>query len=81
MLFGTTQFGLGLVLLTIGSRFISAIRASLLANLELPFAPLWVWLAFEELPSQQSSYIGGAIVCVAELLELTADQMHPYHPA
>jgi drug/metabolite transporter (DMT)-like permease len=41
-LFGTTQFGLGLLLLTIGSRFISATRSSLLANLELPFAPLWV---------------------------------------
>jgi len=47
-LFGTTQFGTGLLLLTIGSRLISATRASLLANLELPFAPLWVWLALGE---------------------------------
>jgi drug/metabolite transporter (DMT)-like permease len=73
-LFGTTQFGLGLLLLTIGSRLISATRASLLANLELPFAPLWVWLAFGEVPSQLTS-IGGGIVLSAVLLDLMADQM------
>jgi drug/metabolite transporter (DMT)-like permease len=72
-LFGTMQFGLGLLLLTIGSRLISAIRASLLANLELPFAPLWVWLAFGEVPSQLTS-IGGGIVLSAVLLDLVADQ-------
>jgi drug/metabolite transporter (DMT)-like permease len=73
-LFGTTQFGLGLLLLTIGSRLISATRASLLANLELPFAPLWVWLAFGEVPSRLTS-IGGGIVLSAVLLDLAADQM------
>lgn len=75
-LFGTTQFGLGLLLLTVGSRFISATRASLLTNLELPFAPLWVWLAFGELPAQPT-YVGGGIVCVAVLMELMAGQMRP----
>jgi len=73
-LFGTTQFGLGLLLLTLGSRLISATRASLLANLELPFAPLWVWLAFGELPSGPTC-VGGGIVCAAVLLDLVADQM------
>jgi drug/metabolite transporter (DMT)-like permease len=70
-LFGTTQFGLGLLLLTIGSRLISATRASLLTNLELPFAPLWVWLAFGEMPSNLT-YIGGGIVVAAVLLDLAA---------
>ena len=79
-LFGTTQFGLGLLLLTIGGRLIPAARASLLVNLELPFAPLWVWLAFGELPSQPT-YVGGGIVCAAVLLELMAAQMYPQHPA
>ena len=76
-LFGTTQFGLGLLLLTIGSRLVSATRASLVANLELPFAPLWVWLAFGELPSQPTC-IGGGIVCAAVLLDLVADQMRSH---
>ena len=68
-LFGTTQFGTGLLLLTIGSRLVSAARASLLANLELPFAPLWVWLAFDEVPSRLT-IVGGGIVCAAVLLDM-----------
>lgn len=71
-LFGTTQFGTGLLLLTIGSRLISATQASLLANLELPFAPLWVWLAFDEVPSRLT-LIGGGIVCAAVLLDMAAE--------
>jgi len=73
VLFGTTQFGLGLLLLTIGSRLIPAARSSLLSNLELPFAPLWVWLAFGELPSP-ATWLGGAIVCVAVAIDLAADR-------
>jgi drug/metabolite transporter (DMT)-like permease len=79
-LFGTTQFGLGLLLLTVGSRLISATRASLLANLELPFAPLWVWLVFAEVPSR-STYVGGGIVCAAVLLDLVADQIRSHQLA
>jgi len=70
-LFGTTQFGLGLLLLTIGSRLVSAPRASLLANLELPFAPLWVWFAFGEVPPS-ATMLGGGIVCAAVLADLMA---------
>ena len=72
-LFGTVQFGTGLLLLTVGSRLISGTRASLLANLELPFAPFWVWLAFDEIPSQLTC-IGGGIVLVAVLMDAAADQ-------
>lgn len=70
-LFGTTQFGLGLLLLTLGSRLISAARASLIANLELPVAPFWVWLAFGEVPSV-STLVGGAIVMGAVALDMRA---------
>lgn len=75
-LFGTTQFGLGLLLLTIGSRLISATRASLLANLELPFAPLWVWLAFGEVPSWLTC-VGGATVLTAVLVDLGVGYRRP----
>jgi drug/metabolite transporter (DMT)-like permease len=71
-LFGTSQFGLGLLLLTLGTRLMPASRASLLSNLELPFAPLWVWIAFGELPGV-ATYVGGSIICVAVLLDLIAD--------
>ena len=70
-LFGITQFGLGLLLLTLGSRLISATRASLLANVELPVAPFWVWLAFGELPGLPT-LIGGGIVLLAVALEMAA---------
>ncbi len=69
--FGITQFGLGLLLLTLGSRLLSATRASLIANLELPVAPFWVWLAFGEFPSL-ATLIGGAIVLLAVALEMAA---------
>ena len=70
-LFGITQFGLGLLLLTLGSRLLSATRASLIANLELPVAPFWVWLAFGEFPALPT-LIGGAIVLLAVALEMAA---------
>jgi drug/metabolite transporter (DMT)-like permease len=76
ILFGTTQFGLGLLLLTMGSRLISATQASLVGNLELPFAPFWVFLAFGELPPLLTC-IGGAIVLAAVLLDLIAAQFRP----
>ncbi len=64
MLFGTTQFGLGLLLLTLGTRLISATESALVSALETPLAPVWVWLAFNEVPSL-ATFTGGAIVMAA----------------
>jgi len=61
LLFGTAQFGLGLLLLTLGARLISATRSALIGSLETPLAPLWVWLAFGEVPSLMTC-VGGAVV-------------------
>jgi drug/metabolite transporter (DMT)-like permease len=66
VLFGTTQFGLGLLLLTIGTRLISATRSALIYAIEVPLACIWVWLAFGEVPSM-ASIAGGAIVMFAVL--------------
>ncbi|MBN8907117.1 MAG: DMT family transporter [Rhodospirillales bacterium] len=68
VLFGVLQFGLGLLLLTLGSRRLSGPRASLLSSLELPLAPLWVWLAFGE-GLTPAGWIGGAIVCAAVVMD------------
>jgi drug/metabolite transporter (DMT)-like permease len=67
-LFGISQFGLGLFLLVLGGRHVTGPRASLLSNLELPLAPLWVWLAFDESPTVVA-LIGGAVVAAAVLLD------------
>jgi len=72
-LFGVTQFGLGLLLLTLGSRLISATRASLLGNVELPIAPLLVWAAFGEMPGVGTG-VGGGIVMAAVLGEVVAGE-------
>jgi drug/metabolite transporter (DMT)-like permease len=63
-LFGITQFGLGLLLLTLGARLISATESALMNALEGPLAPVWVWLAFREVPSP-ATLIGGLIVMIA----------------
>jgi drug/metabolite transporter (DMT)-like permease len=60
-LFGTTQFGLGLLLLTLGTRLVSATESALVGALESPLGPLWVWLAFRELPSP-TTWVGGTII-------------------
>src|SRR6202022_1765283 len=64
VLFGVTQFGLGLLLLTLGTRLISATEAALVSVLETPLAAIWVWLAFSEVPSL-ATLVGGVIVMAA----------------
>jgi len=64
VLFGVTQFGLGLLLLTLGARLISATEAALIQASEVPLGPLWVWLAFREVPAL-ATWIGGAIIMAA----------------
>jgi drug/metabolite transporter (DMT)-like permease len=63
-LFGTTQFGLGLLLLTIGGQMVSATENALLNTLETPLAIAWVWLCFGETPSATSA-VGGGVVMAA----------------
>ncbi|HEX2886311.1 DMT family transporter [Vineibacter terrae] len=70
ILFGTAQFGLGLLLITIATRLISATRSALIESLDTPLAPLWVWLAFGEVPRLMAG-LGGAVVMAA----VTADML------
>jgi len=63
-LFGLTQSALGLMLFGMGSRLIPSAEATLLTALDVPLAPLWVWLAFGEVPSPYT-LAGGAIVLAA----------------
>jgi drug/metabolite transporter (DMT)-like permease len=71
-LFGFFQVGMGLTLFTLGSRFLPSGQASLLATLETPLMPFWVWLAFQEVPSGRA-LIGGALVLGAVIADVVAD--------
>ena len=68
-LFGTMQFGLGLLLLTLGTRLVSATRSALIGSLETPLAPAWVWLAVGEVPAA-ATVVGGLIVLAAILADI-----------
>jgi drug/metabolite transporter (DMT)-like permease len=70
-LFGTTQFGLGLIFLILGGRLVSATENALINTLETPLAVAWVWLCFGEAPSI-TSFLGGIIV-------MTAVATHVWH--
>ena len=73
VLFGTTQFGLGQLLLTIGLRSLSATRSALICAVETPLAPAVVWLALGEVPAVMT-VLGGAIVLAAVFWDLFAAQ-------
>lgn len=63
-LFGTAQFGLGLVFLAMGGRLVSATENALINILEAPLAVAWVWLCFNEAPSV-AGRIGGSVIILA----------------
>ena len=62
--FGVVQNAAGLAFYTLGSRRVPAAEATLIASLEVPLTPFWVWLAFGEAASP-STLIGGAMVLSA----------------
>lgn len=70
VLFGVTQFGLGLLLLAFGTPLVSATRGALIGVLQTPLATLWVWLAFAEQPAVLT-LVGGAIVLAAVVADMT----------
>lgn len=68
-LFGTLQFGLGLLTLTLGTRFVSATRAALIANIETPLGIALVWASFDEVPAA-ITIVGGTIVLAAVVADI-----------
>jgi drug/metabolite transporter (DMT)-like permease len=84
-MFGLFQVGLGLTFFSLGSRYLPSGQASLIATLETPLMPFWVWLAFQEVPSIRA-LMGGALVMGAVIFEITAEnraraaQVQPLEP-
>jgi len=63
-IFGALTMGGGMALFTVGARRIPSAQAALLGAFETPLAPLWVWLAFAEVPPT-ATFIGGALILAA----------------
>ena len=61
---GALQLGIGLFLFMRGAPYLTAAQVGLLGLLEVILAPIWVWLAFDEVPTPLS-LIGGAVVLAA----------------
>jgi len=64
VLFGVVNSAVGLILFTLGARFLPPIETALIGSLDAPLAPLWVWIAFDETPSP-ATLVGGGIVFAA----------------
>lgn len=71
-LFGLLQVGLGLTFFALGSRLLPSGQASLIATLETPLMPFWVWLAFQEVPAFRA-LAGGALVMAAVVADIVGD--------
>ncbi|HWA49153.1 MAG TPA: DMT family transporter [Dongiaceae bacterium] len=63
-LFGALTMGFGMAMFTVGARRIPSAQAALLGALETPLAPLWVWIAFNEVPSL-ATFGGGGLILAA----------------
>ena len=63
-LLGVPQLAFGFIFITIGSRTTPAVMVGLLMLMETIFAPIWVWLFYNEIPPT-SVLIGGLIIISA----------------
>ena len=68
-MFGFFQVALGLTLYLLGSRLLPSGQAALIATLETPLMPFWVWLAFQEVPAFRA-LAGGALVMGAVVADI-----------
>jgi DME family drug/metabolite transporter len=60
-IYGSVGIAAGLLLFTLGSRYVPAAELTLLSLTEVILGPIWVWLAFAEEPSRPT-LLGGAIL-------------------
>ncbi|MBB4257150.1 MULTISPECIES: DMT family transporter [unclassified Bradyrhizobium] len=72
-MFGCLQVALGLTFYMLGSRLLRSGQASLIATLETPLMPFWIWVAFREIPAVHA-LIGGALVIGAVVADIAGDR-------
>jgi drug/metabolite transporter, DME family len=64
LLMGVVQLAAGLTCYTVGARHLPAAELLLLSMIELALAPIWVWIAVDEVPSGLT-LAGGAVIMAA----------------
>jgi drug/metabolite transporter (DMT)-like permease len=64
----------------LGSRLLPSGQAALIATLETPLMPFWVWFAFQEMPSSRA-LVGGALVMGAVIADIIGDRGEQKQPA
>lgn len=64
IILGVVQVGCGLIIYTIGSRYVAAAELALLSLTEIVLGPIWAWVGVGEIPTKLT-LIGGAIVLSA----------------
>ena len=79
-MFGFFQVALGLTLYMLCSSLLPSGQAALIATLETPLMPFWVWLAFQEMPSSRA-LVGGALVMGAVIADIIGDRGEQKQPA
>jgi drug/metabolite transporter (DMT)-like permease len=62
--FGALQLALPLMLYFYAARYISAPTLIFVVLIDAVFAPIWVWLGFDEVPARLA-FIGAAIILVS----------------
>ncbi len=78
-MFGVLQNAAGLAFYTLGTKRIPASEATLLAALEVPLTPFWVWLFLAETPGW-ATLAGGAIVLGALFWHIKGEFSRPVIP-
>lgn len=79
-MFGFFQVALGLSLYMLGSRLLPSSQAALIATLETPLMPFWIWLAFQEVPAPRA-LVGGTLVLGAVIADIVGDNREQKQPA
>ncbi|MCX8521469.1 MAG: DMT family transporter, partial [Rhodoferax sp.] len=74
-LYGVLNTGVGFGLYLLGARHVKAVLAALICMVEIPLAPLWVYLLFGETVSRQS-LLGGTVIVLAVLAN-TLNSLRP----
>ena len=69
-LFGLVNSAVGIACFTLGARLIPAVETGLIGALDAPLAPVWVWLAFSEIPGR-TTILGGILVFGAVLAHVS----------
>ena len=67
--YGFLNVGVGFGLYLLGVRRIKAVLASLVCMIEIPLAPLWVYVFFGEAVARQS-LVGGSVIVLAVLVNV-----------